>query len=103
MMKIKGVNVWPATFDQAIFAVDGITDYRGTVQSLADGGEQIAIRAEGSGEPTKMAEAITASIRRLTGLSAMVALEPAGTLAREVPEGFVKVKRISDQREMRQP
>ena len=100
MMKIKGVNVWPATFDRAIFAVDGVTDYRGTVRSLADGGEQISIRAEASGDPTEMSEAISASIRRLTGLSALVALEPAGTLAREVPEGFVKVKRINDQREM---
>jgi phenylacetate-CoA ligase len=102
MLKIKGVNVWPATFDRAIFAVEGVTDYRGTVQTLADGGEQIAIRAEGSGDLPELAEAISASIRRLTGLSALVALEPAGTLAREVPEGFVKVKRIHDQREIRQ-
>jgi phenylacetate-coenzyme A ligase PaaK-like adenylate-forming protein len=103
MLKIKGVNVWPATFDRAIFAVEGVTDYRGTVQTLADGGEQIAIRAEGSGDPPELVEAISASIRRLTGLSALVALVPAGTLAREVPEGVVKVNRIHDQREIRQP
>lgn len=98
MMKIKGVNVWPAAFDRAVFAVDGVSDYRGTVGIDAHGGEQIAIRAEAPGSPAGLAEKVAASIHRLTGLTARVTLEPPGTLARELPEGFVKVKRIRDER-----
>ena len=98
MMKIKGVNVWPAAFDQAIFSVEGVSDYRGSVDDSDDGNELIHVRAEGTGEPGRLAEEISASIRRVTGLGASVVMESQGTLAREVPEGFVKVKRIQDRR-----
>jgi phenylacetate-CoA ligase len=98
MMKIRGVNVWPATFDRAVFSVDAVTDYRGTVRIDHDGSERIEIRAEGDGEPGGLAEALSASIRRVTGLGAEVRIETPGTLAREVPEGFVKIKRFQIQR-----
>jgi phenylacetate-CoA ligase len=97
MMKIRGVNVWPATFDQAVFSVESVTDYRGTVRIDDDGNERIEIRAEGGGDPGGLAEALSATIRRVTGLGAEVRIEPPGTLAREVPEGFVKVKRFQVQ------
>jgi phenylacetate-CoA ligase len=98
MMKIRGVNVWPATFDRAVFSVDAVTDYRGTVRIDHDGSERIEIRAEGDGEASELAEALSASIRRVTGLGAEVRIETPGTLAREVPEGFVKIKRFQIQR-----
>lgn len=97
MMKIRGVNVWPATFDRAVFSVTEVTDYRGTVRIGDDGSERIEIRAEGHGEPDQLAEALSASIRRITGLGAEVRIETSGTLAREVPEGFVKIKRFQTQ------
>jgi phenylacetate-coenzyme A ligase PaaK-like adenylate-forming protein len=97
MMKIRGVNVWPATFDRAVFSVEAATDYRGTVRIDHDGSERIEIRAEGRGEPGELAEALSASIRRVTGLGAEVRIETPGTLAREVPEGFVKIKRFQIQ------
>lgn len=101
MMKIRGVNVWPVAFDRAIFAVEGVSDYRGTVVTAEDGSEQIQIRAEGTGDPQELKNSIYASIRNVTGLAAQVELEAGGTLAREVPEGFVKVKRMQDRRERR--
>lgn len=94
MLKIRGVNVWPASFDKAVFAVAAVTDYRGTVWVDDDGQEQIEIRAEGAGDRTGLVDALSTSIRSVTGLRADVRIEPPGTLAREVPEGFVKVKRF---------
>jgi phenylacetate-CoA ligase len=98
MMKIRGVNVWPAAFDRAVFSVDAVTDYRGTVRIDHDGSERIEIRAEGNGESGELAEALSASIRRITGLGAEVRIVTPGTLAREVPEGFVKIKRFQIER-----
>ncbi len=94
MMKIRGVNVWPASFDQAVFAVETVSDYRGRVWVDEDGTERVAIRAEGAGEPETLAGALSASVHRVTGLHVEVMIEPSGTLAREVPEGFVKIKRF---------
>jgi phenylacetate-CoA ligase len=97
MMKIRGVNVWPASFDHAVFAVPSVQDYRGTVRIDEAGNERIEIRAEGDGDPTDLTEALSISIKRVTGLGAEIRIEPPGTLAREVPEGFVKVKRFDVQ------
>jgi phenylacetate-CoA ligase len=97
MMKIRGMNVWPASFDHAVFAVETVSDYRGTVWVDDDGSERVEIRAEGGGEPDALAEAVSASVHRVTGLRVEVKIEPAGTLAREVPEGFVKIKRFQVQ------
>jgi len=94
MMKIRGVNVWPASFDEAVFAVEAVNDYRGTVWVDKDGSERVEIRAEGGGDPDSLAEALSVSIHRVTGLRVEVRMEPPGTLAREVPEGFVKIKRF---------
>jgi len=97
MMKIRGVNVWPASFDEAVFAVAAVIDYRGTVWVDEDGSERVEIRAEGAGRPDAIAEALSASVHRVTGLRVEVKVEPPGTLAREVPEGFVKIKRFQVQ------
>jgi phenylacetate-CoA ligase len=97
MMKIRGVNVWPASFDHAVFSVPSVHDYRGTVRIDEAGNERIEIRAEGDGDPTGLTEALFNSIKRTTGLGAEIRIEPPGTLAREVPEGFVKVKRFDVQ------
>lgn len=97
MMKIRGVNVWPASFDEAVFAVEAVSDYRGRVWLDDDGSERVEIRAEGAGRPDAIAEALSASVHRVTGLRVEVKVEPPGTLAREVPEGFVKIKRFQVQ------
>lgn len=100
MMKIKGVNVWPASFDRAISSVSAVTDYRGRATTTPRGEERIEIRAEGVGDPSSLAASIAEAVQRITGLSAVITIEPTGTLAREVPEGFVKVKRFNDERKI---
>jgi phenylacetate-CoA ligase len=94
MMKIRGVNVWPASFDEAVFAVEAVSDYRGRVWVDDDGNERVEIRAEGEGDRDALAGAVSESVHRVTGLRVEVKIEPTGTLAREVPEGFVKIKRF---------
>lgn len=100
MMKIRGINLWPARFDEAVFGVPHASDYRGVVRLDDRGAEVIEVRVEGSGDPVDLQEAVTAAVRKETGLAARVSVVPVGTLAREVPEGFVKVKRFHDMREM---
>jgi phenylacetate-CoA ligase len=101
MLKIRGVNVWPAHFDAAVFAVEGVTDYRGVVGTDALGGEVLEIRLETSVDSGVTAEDVAAAVRRATGLTATVRMEATGTLAKEVPEGFAKIKRWTDRREVR--
>jgi phenylacetate-CoA ligase len=94
MMKIRGVNVWPAAFDAAVFGVAGVLDYRGTVSRGANGGERVELRVEcepDAGEA--LLEAVRDAVRRRTGLSVEVTRVAPGSLSREVPEGFVKVLR----------
>jgi phenylacetate-coenzyme A ligase PaaK-like adenylate-forming protein len=100
-MKIRGVNVWPAQFDAGVFSVLGVTDYRGVVTTDARGAEVLEIRLETSLDPDKTAASVAEAVRRVTGLTPKVRIEFAGTLAGEVPEGFVKVKRWADQRKVR--
>ncbi len=99
MMKIRGVNVWPAGLDEAVFAVDGVCDYRGRVYIDA-GAEVIALRLEADPPEAQVAGAVVKAIRSLTGLTSQVTVEPRGTLARQVPEGFVKITRWTDERSL---
>lgn len=99
MMKIKGVNVWPATFDRAVFAVEGVGDYRGRVVTDDSGSEAIVLEVETDADATL--SAVVASVRNATGLGARATRVGPGTLARRVPEGFVKIKRWTDERSTR--
>jgi hypothetical protein len=56
---------------------------------------------ETSLDPDKTGESVAEAVRRATGLTPVVRIETTGTLAEEVPEGFVKVKRWSDTRKVR--
>ncbi len=101
MMKIRGVNVWPAQFDAAVFGVEGVTDYRGVVGTDERGRETIEIHLETSGVAEDAASKVADAVRLVTGLSTKITVEQEGTLARLVPEGFVKVKRWRDERKVR--
>lgn len=99
MMKVKGVNVWPATFDEAVFAVAGAGDYRGRVVTDDSGAEAILLDVEADHDD--VITAVVSSVRERTGLSARASRIVPGTLARRVPEGFVKIKRWTDERSTR--
>jgi phenylacetate-coenzyme A ligase PaaK-like adenylate-forming protein len=99
MMKIRGVNVWPAAFDAGVFGVPGVLDYRGTVSRGAEGGERVELRVECEpGVAETVPDAVEQAVRRHTGLSVEVTRVAPGSLSREVPEGFVKVRRWDDRR-----
>jgi len=100
MMKIRGVNVWPAQFDAAVFSVEGVTDYRGVVATDDRGSEVLEIRLETSLDPDETVGRVADEVRRATGLAPRVRVETIGTLAKEVPEGFVKIKRWADRRKV---
>lgn len=78
MLKVRGVNFWPAMTDQAIFAVPGITNYLGTARSLPDGREELVVELEFSPETTAEAKQravldLGASLRAAIGLRMEVA------------------------------
>jgi phenylacetate-CoA ligase len=102
MMKIRGVNVWPAQFDAAVFGVEGVVDYRGTVAIDGRGVEALRIRIEAGDEAGDgIARRVEEAVEQATGLTARIERELPGTMAREVPEGFVKMKRWQDERKGR--
>jgi phenylacetate-CoA ligase len=99
MMKIRGVNVWPASFDAAVFGVPGALDYRGAVSHGPDGRERVEVVVEAAPDAgERIAGALREAVRRRVGLEVDVRVVALGALAREVPEGFVKVSRWADRR-----
>ncbi len=46
MLKIRGVNVWPQTTDEVLFAFSEVAEYQGRVYIAADGREEAAIALE---------------------------------------------------------
>lgn len=99
MMKIRGVNVWPASFDAAVFSVGGAINYRGVVDRGVDGGERVELTVEGEpGSIDVLPGAVREAVRRRTGLAVEVTAVAPGSLSRGVPEGFVKVSRWTDRR-----
>lgn len=99
MLKIKGVNTWPAQFDAAVFAIEGVADYRGVVGLQPDGNEYVEVTVECRPEVSEVLRPrVAESIRRIAGVGARVVTVDPGDLARSVPEGFVKVPRWRDLR-----
>ena len=104
MIKIKGVNVWAAAFDETIFGVAGVLDYRGQVMRRPDGAEavEIVIECESDSGP-QLAEQVGAMVRRDLGLRVSVAAVPPGELTRRMPEAFAKMQRWRDLRSAENP
>lgn len=100
MLKIKGVNVWPAHFDSAVFEVAGVSEYRGVVGRRADGAEYVEVTIECPADVAdELRPKVGRSIRRVAGIGAEVLAVAPGEISRSVPEGFVKVVRWRDLRE----
>jgi len=100
MIKIKGVNVWPAAFDAAIFGVPGVLNYQGKVMRRADGSETVEVTIEcAPNSATQVADHVVETVRKDLGLGVLVEVVPPGEISRRVPEGFVKVPRWRDLRQ----
>jgi phenylacetate-CoA ligase len=63
MLKVRGVNFWPAMTDEILLAVPEVANYGGTVTSAADGRERILVEVEFKSEAT--AETRSALTERL--------------------------------------
>ena len=98
MLKIKGVNVWPAAFDTAIFGVPGVLNYQGQVTRRSDGSEAVEVVVECTSDHDRVARQIADAVRNDLGLGIDVQLVPPGDITRRVPEGFVKLPRWRDLR-----
>lgn len=101
MMKIRGVNVWPATFDEVILAVTEVATYRGVVSSSGTSGESIRIEVEPRVNASEgLALMLRQAVLSRTGLNVDVALLPVGQISAATVPG-VKVVRWRDEREGR--
>lgn len=99
MIKIRGVNIWPESFDPLIFGVSGVADYRGVVKTAPNGSEELLVEVECvPHDGDRVRSQIVDGIRQTLGLGVKVEVCEPGALARRVPEGFVKVARWRDDR-----
>lgn len=98
LLKIRGVNVWPAALDQAVFSVPGVADYRGRVAVDDSGREVLEVKIECSHQADEVSATVADRIRESVGLSADVQAVGPGVISQSVPEGFVKVSRWKDDR-----
>jgi phenylacetate-CoA ligase len=102
MLKIRGVNVWPRALDDAVFGVDGVRDYRGTVSLDSRGRElvQLRVEVEAGASVDDVLARIRDSMRRHAGLAVDASAVEPGAIAGETPEGYVKVARWRDERRL---
>lgn len=99
MLKIRGVNVWPASFDSAVFSVSGVLNYQGTIKRDAEGNELTDIVLECEAERSAdVSRSVVEAVRRNLGLGVRVSTVEPGHITRTIPEGFVKLKRWRDLR-----
>jgi phenylacetate-CoA ligase len=83
-LKVKGLQFFPSTFENALRSIDGTGDeYR--LEILA--GDRVVIVAEQRPEMTLLPEEVGAKLRRLLGISVEVQLLHAGALPRTEGKG----------------
>jgi phenylacetate-CoA ligase len=46
MIKVRGINIWPATTDDIVFSIPQVRNYAGTARTLPDGSEQVCVEVE---------------------------------------------------------
>lgn len=98
MLKIRGVNVWPAALDRAVFSVAGVVDYRGRVAVDRTGRETVEVTVECDVGGGDVADAVRRKVHETVGLHTTVTIVGPGAISRSIPEGFVKIARWKDDR-----
>jgi phenylacetate-CoA ligase len=98
MLKVRGVNVWPRMFDEAVLTVRGVREYRGTVSSRSSG-EFVLLEIEPTEDAGEgLRERVHAAVRAAVPLAVTVTILRPGDIVSTIPAGFVKVSRWRDAR-----
>lgn len=76
MIKVRGINIWPETFDEIIFSKGEIREYNGRVTIGNTGREEVIILLEyknpltiQKSEKSKLSDDLKGNIKRRTGLN----------------------------------
>lgn len=100
MIKIKATNVWPQTVDEAVFSLEEIDEYNGSVY-ITDGGQEVAkvsveFKSMTLDEKTKadILKKLSVKIKEATQVTMKLEEVPHGTL----PRFEYKVRRWTDER-----
>jgi phenylacetate-CoA ligase len=101
MIKVRGVNIWPITTDEILFADKALVNYVGRAQSTDNGAERVFVEAEfAEGTPSEQRDKIirrTADqLKRVLGLNIEV-VEAAAPLPR-FQDTQSKARRWRDER-----
>jgi phenylacetate-CoA ligase len=98
MLKIRGVNVWPAQLDRAVFSVPGVVEVRGEISVDASGREKVLVLVECRSGAAHVEREVAAAVRAAVGISVAVSVVEPGALTASAPEDFSKVSRWRDLR-----
>jgi phenylacetate-CoA ligase len=103
MMKVRGMNVWPAAVDAAIFESTAVADYRGRLLTDDEGREQMELAVElrpGIASPDELQAALRAAVKARVGITPTVRIVTPGGLAEPILAGTdtFKARRWTDQR-----
>ncbi|MBI5441986.1 MAG: AMP-binding protein [Deltaproteobacteria bacterium] len=99
MIKMKGMNVWPAAIDSVVFANEGVLDYRGRVFMAGRGKETVEMKVEfkkdvPAEERTQTLRGIAAALQERVGIR----MDVHEALADSIERVQFKGKRWVDER-----
>jgi phenylacetate-CoA ligase len=103
MMKVRGMNIWPAAVDSAVFGVTSVTDYRGRLFTDDDGREQMLLEIEAATDDSaseRLEHLLAACVKSVVGITPLVRLLPPGEIGEPMlnTTASFKSRRWADQR-----
>src|SRR4051812_26052990 len=92
MLIVRGVNLYPSQFEEALLRVEGVAPHYQLVLERPGALDEITVHCEGDGDD--LAERVQHAIRHAIGVSVRVQVRAAG----EVPRSEGKAVRVIDKR-----
>src|SRR3954468_13854663 len=92
MLIVRGVNLYPSQFEEALLRVEGVAPHYQLVLERPGALDEITVHCEGDGDD--LAERVRAAIRDAIGVSVAVEVRAAG----EIPRSEGKAVRVIDRR-----
>src|SRR3954447_9347003 len=92
MLIVRGVNLYPSQFEEALLRVEGVAPHYQLVLERPGALDEITVHCEGEGDD--LAERVQHAIRHAIGVSVRVQVRAAG----EVPRSEGKAVRVIDKR-----